>query len=112
MTYAKLSFAAAFAAGALIATAASAQEDAMYVRLGGYDLSSEQGAKQVMKRIETAAEQFCGVVNPREMARVALQHKCVVTMTGKAVAKLNAPLVTALQARRHPATVEVAFGQP
>ena len=81
---------------ALVAGAAYAQEDTMRVRIGDLNLQQEYGAKVALRRIKSASESFCGghMIPAAELSRPV--RKCRQTMTDKAVAQLDAPLVTAI----------------
>jgi UrcA family protein len=90
--------AAALGLTAVAAPAASARtevEGVMIVRVGDLNTSSREGAQSALRRIRAAAQQFCGEPT-RDLGRHFAEQRCVHRMTGKAVASLNAPLVTAL----------------
>ena len=83
---------------ALIGTVAHAEDGTMRVRVGDLNLQHQDGAKVALQRIKSAATAFCGgeVTSPLEFAQSV--RSCRKAMTGKAVAQLDAPLVTALYA--------------
>jgi UrcA family protein len=91
----KIAAAAAVLGFAGVAGAASAQEDIMIVRVGDLNTKGHEGAEIALRRIKTAANQFCGP-KTRDLTLSQEQRRCVKQMTGKAVASLNAPMVTAL----------------
>lgn len=85
-----------FAAGAVPAQAQ--EEDAMIVRLQGLDLQSEPGAEIALRRVKNAAVAFCGAPARRFVDKRV--RACREEMMGKAVHKLDAPVVTALYETR------------
>lgn len=91
----KIAAAAAVLGFAGVASAASAQEDIMIVRVGDLNTKGHEGAATALRRIKTAANAFCGPQN-RDLGANHARQLCVQKMTGKAVASLNAPMVTAL----------------
>lgn len=93
----KIAAAAAVLGLAGVAGAASAQEDIMVVRVGDLNTASHQGAEIALRRIKTAATQFCGP-QTRDLGATYAQQRCARRMTQKAVSSLNAPMVTALYA--------------
>ena len=99
MSNIRLAFGAAFTATTAGSTVAAAGEDQMRVSLAGYDLGSQHGAQVALRRIETAAEAFCGDADARDRARKSAQRACVARMIDNAVDPLNATQVTALQGR-------------
>jgi UrcA family protein len=98
----------AIAAAALgftgLAGAASAEgfgQDQMTVRVGDLNTHSQAGATSALRRIKNAANAFCGP-QPIQLQGVVAHQRCVKEMTGKAVAKLDAPMVTALYSGASP----------
>jgi UrcA family protein len=77
------------------AGAASAKEDIMVVRVGDLNTSSHDGAQIALRRIKNASTRFCGP-QTRDLGTSFEQKRCEKRMTQKAVASLNAPMVTAL----------------
>lgn len=77
------------------ASAATPREDIMVVRMGDLNVASQAGANSALRRIKAAATQFCGE-SSRDLNRHFEQQRCANRMTGKAVASLNAPMVTSL----------------
>lgn len=68
----------------------------MRVSVSGLDLNSSTGARMALARIRDAARGFCGDPgNIMDLARRAETRACYTHMTYLAVAKLDAPLVTA-----------------
>ena len=90
--------AAFLATSVLTAGAAQAQNDIMVVRLGDLNVSSTQGAQVALRRIQSAASQFCSDGDSRNLGRIAEHRACEARMVGKAVRSLDAPVVTALYA--------------
>jgi UrcA family protein len=65
------------------------------------DLSTHDGARVLLKRINSAAKETCGpapVMSPLTPAAPGHYDRCVEQAADKAVAQLNAPLVVALHA--------------
>ena len=65
------------------------------------DLSTHDGARALLKRINSAAKETCGpapVMSPLTPAAPGHYDRCVEQAADKAVAQLNAPLVVALHA--------------
>ena len=68
---------------------------------------SPQGAETALRRIKSAANAFCGPAS-REVGRAFAQKGCVKRMTTQAVARLDAPLVTALHSPHQPIRLATA----
>ena len=79
-----------------IAGGAHAEEGVMRVKVGDINVHSDAGARTAFKRINLAARDFCGPLQGYSAAYPAEVRACRKEMTDKAVAKLDAPLVTAL----------------
>ena len=102
-------------AGALLALAAPAaagvhpakdQPDVLSttVRYGDLDLNRTAGADMVLGRIARAARDVCGEAPaPRDLAKRARYRACLATATDTAVARIDAPVVTARHQGRNPA---------
>lgn len=90
------------AALALSGFAAHAEEATMRVRVGDLNVHEEPGARAALRRIKYAVNNFCGPINGYPLGITRASKECRKDMTDKAVAKLDAPMVTALYA---PATV-------
>lgn len=63
------------------------------------DLSTPDGARALLKRINTAAKEACGpapVMSPLTPIAATLHERCIAQASDKAVAEVNAPLVVAL----------------
>jgi UrcA family protein len=80
--------------------AATPQQGTMRVQIGDLNTTSTAGAKVTLSRIRHAAQKFCGE-GSRDLSRQAQEKRCVKEMTGKAVAKLNSPTVTAMYTGSH-----------
>jgi UrcA family protein len=91
----------AFVASTATAEAETAQ---MRVKIGDLDLKTETGAQQALKRIKTAAREFCEV--PLELPLTRGFERCHRDLVAKAVSQLDAPMVTALA--NPPKAVQVA----
>ena len=95
------------AALALSGFAAHAEEAAMRVRIGDLNVHEEPGARAALRRIKFAADNFCGAISgPLSVTRAS--KECRKEMTDKAVAKLDAPMVTALYAPQTATTTQLA----
>lgn len=75
---------------------ARAAEDTMVVRMGDLNVATESGAQSALRRIREAADRFCGGHGVRSIQVQTAAATCRGEMVGKAVAKLDAPVVTAL----------------
>ena len=77
--------------------AALAEDGQMHVRLGDLNLQNAAGARVALNRIHASAGAFCGAGEEKlTLDRTVQVEACMKQMTGKAVAALAAPLVTAL----------------
>jgi UrcA family protein len=88
---------------AAVSPAAAADPDIVSVRVPIADLNlhSGAGAAAALYRIRAAARTICGADSGRlPLARAALQSACVKSTVDRAVARLDAPMVTALNAGR------------
>jgi UrcA family protein len=91
------------AASLLAASAAHAQTPAVdasqsaFVRIADLDLTRLSGARAVLDRIQAAATSVCGPrADIRDLNGQAAFNHCRTDTISRAVARLNAPLVTAL----------------
>ncbi|RYG34259.1 MAG: UrcA family protein [Burkholderiales bacterium] len=101
-------FSAAIAIGAVVlavgsmsgvAQAQTAAKPATAVSYADLDLSTHDGARVLLKRINSAAKEACGpapVMSPLTPAAATLHDRCVEQAADKAVADVNAPLLVAL----------------
>lgn len=81
---------------AIVAPALAHAEDAqMRVKVGDLNLASDAGASTALRRIGTAANSFCGG-GGEAILQLQAYRQCRQTMMAKAVARLDAPRVTAL----------------
>jgi UrcA family protein len=80
---------------------AKAAEDSMVVRLGDLNVASDAGAQAALRRIRDAADRFCGGRGERSLRTQLAVGACRGEMVGKAVARLDAPSVTALHQGQH-----------
>jgi len=70
-----------------------------HVSYADLDLSTQDGARALLKRINSAAKEACGpdpVMSPLTPAAPTLYDRCIAEAADTAVANLNAPLVLAL----------------
>ena len=66
------------------------------VRFSDLDLGRASGAELMLSRLERAARDVCGEApSPRELQKRTRYRACVATATQAAVARVDAPLVTA-----------------
>jgi UrcA family protein len=94
-------FGAALCAMTLTATAAAAApapqpQDVMVVRLSDLDTGHSAGAQAALRRIKSAAAQFCGEDGGRDLGRHFEQQRCMTRMVSKAVDALGSSQVAQL----------------
>ena len=66
------------------------------VRFSDLDLNRAAGAEQMLVRLERAAGDVCGEApSPREVGKRSRYRACVATTLDRAVASIDAPLLTA-----------------
>jgi UrcA family protein len=97
----------AFVAGALLLAgplSARAEDGSMTVRVSDLNLNAPAGAHAALRRARTAAQGFCGDADIRDLQRANLIFACQERMTGRAVAAMRAPMVSALYEGTAPAT--------
>ena len=76
------------------------------VSFADLELSSPAGAKSVLNRIHAAAKTVCGgEPDIRLLERSAIYHSCMKATVERAVASLDSPAVTALNAGEPGATM-------
>ena len=97
-------------------TPTSPDSQAESVSLTGLDLHSERGAKLALSRIRQAAKDVCGVpVDVGPIWASARPNTCVITVVDRAVAKLDDPMVSALNSGhgrlRRPTRRRTAIGR-
>lgn len=85
-----------FALLAFMGPAAHAEEATMRVSVYDLNLNAEPGAQIALRRIKSSSVAFCGGAVIRPVGSALAKAACSKTMTAKAVALLDAPLVTAL----------------
>lgn len=81
------------------AQAQTSARTAATVSYADLDLSTQDGARALLKRINIAAKEACGpepVMSPLTPAAPTLHERCITQAADKAVAEVNAPLVVAL----------------
>jgi UrcA family protein len=88
--------AGAFAAAGLAQAQMRAETDTMTVRVDDLNLASARGAAIALRRVDQAARTFCGDPRWHDLGRIQVSGRCRSEMTGRAVAQIAAPLVTAL----------------
>jgi UrcA family protein len=62
-----------------------------YVNYGDLDLSTEQGAVTLYKRIANAARLVCPTPTPRNMKMKRIADQCIEDAVSRAVADVNSP---------------------
>ena len=75
---------------------AHAEDGLMRVKVGDLNLASDAGASTALRRIGTASTRFCGGGGSEAILQLHAYRQCRQTMMAKAVARLDAPRVTAL----------------
>ncbi|WP_395670246.1 UrcA family protein [Phenylobacterium sp.] len=101
----KMVFSAVASVLLLGASAAQAQDDRMVVKISDVNTSSMAGAATVLSRVDRAARVFCGERDLRDLGRSYLILRCRREMTGKAVVKIDRPMVTALYEQVQPTII-------
>jgi UrcA family protein len=82
------------------ASAAEPTRTAVEVRYGDLNLATEKGATTLLRRIDRAAREACGL-DPWQRGFVrAGQRACYAEAVGKAVGRVDAPMVTQVYAAR------------
>lgn len=82
-----------------VAQAQTAASPATTVSYADLDLSTADGARVLLKRINAAAKEACGpapVMSPLTPVAATLHERCIAQAADKAVAEVNAPLLAAL----------------
>lgn len=98
-TFQTLSVAAlVLAAVALPATAAETRRAAVEVTYADLNLSSEEGAAALIRRLDQAAKQVCGVDYRQRGFLRRTQRACHDQTLTKAIANVDAPMVTQMYA--------------
>jgi UrcA family protein len=94
------------ASGAATYTDSKGADERVVVSVNAHDLdlSGRTGASIMLERLDNAAMEACGALDGslREYRRLVQRSACHATRMDRAVAELNAPLVTELYARRAP----------
>lgn len=100
----------AIAPGAAQAQPASSQESvSVRISYADLNLSSSEGAREMMGRIESAARIICGESSTNnDLSERAREHSCVDATMSEAVRSLDAPSVSALSDQRRGAATFVA----
>jgi UrcA family protein len=93
-----VALAACLAAGG-VATARAALPAAtpsVRVDYGDLDLATQQGSHELYARINAAARQVCGPVDPRDLAGVMSARACKARAIAQAVRDVNSPNLAAM----------------
>ena len=89
--------------------AANPESVSVRISFADLNLSSSQGAREMMGRIEDAARVICGEPSANnDLAERVREHACVSQTESDAVRSLDAPTVTALSDSRRGAETFVA----
>jgi UrcA family protein len=100
-------FGLAAVAGPVSAQAAPGGEISIKVQTGDIDLSKPAGAAVMLQRIHNAASKICGPA-PTDWLHFGAQYKaCLKETSDRAVARLDSPMVTAMNGGA-PSSVRVA----
>lgn len=92
--------ACAVSAPSAIAASVHDEPEAMTVSYADLDLSNEEGAEALYRRIRSAARTVCDVSVSRDLREIRLARDCYDAAVTEAVATLDTPLVTALHRNR------------
>jgi UrcA family protein len=93
--------AACLLGGALSAAHAASPADGvptMVVSYGDLNLSTDDGARTLYRRIAAAARQVCPLEDPRDLVGTAHSNACRTQAVARAVRDINSPRVAALHA--------------
>ena len=102
----------AFSGLTAVANAQSLDVSTRQVSYADLNLSNRAGAEAMLNRIEAAAQQVCGgKPHNGEMQDMTRYRACVSAAEKKAVADLNAPMVTQLYAQRTGTSDDTTFSQ-
>jgi UrcA family protein len=82
------------------ASADTTETVSVKVRYGDLNLASQAGATEMLQRIHHAAKQACVPSSGDPLDRMYWYEPCVRKATNQAVAKLDSPIVTALNSGR------------
>jgi len=93
--------------GSAQANADSAQVLTKTITYDARTLNSNQGAKTLYARLQSAAQEVCSPPEKRELSRRRVWQSCVDTAVESAVLKINSPLVSAVH---NQATLRAAAG--
>jgi UrcA family protein len=85
---------------ASFATTSNGSVRSLTVNFGELDLSKPAGAEALYKRIKRAANVVCGGYSSPMSWNFAEKNRCIQTAVDEAVAKVNAPLLTALHTNK------------
>ncbi|HEY1562839.1 MAG TPA: UrcA family protein [Caulobacteraceae bacterium] len=89
--------------------ASNSESVSVRINFADLNLSSQQGAREMMGRIEGAARIICGESSANnDLAERSREHACVNQTVSDAVRSLDAPTVTALRDSRRGAETFVA----
>jgi UrcA family protein len=88
------------AAGASVAEAATQSADvpSMVVRYADLDITTEQGAHTLYRRIVAAAQYVCPRADIRDLGRFAESRSCQAQATARAVQAVSSPRLAAVYA--------------
>lgn len=91
--------------GTQAASAAQPADTAVSVRYADLNLNTDAGAATLYDRLQVAAQQVCGAVNARDVARQGAAARCRNEVVAEAVSHISSPQLAAVfAARTHHAT--------
>lgn len=90
----------AFAAMATPLAAKETSRNAVTLSYADLDLTSEAGANALLRRVDRAARQVCGITHAQRGLFQRQRRQCVAETVGETVAKIDAPVVTQMHATR------------
>jgi UrcA family protein len=88
--------------GSSMAHAATAADNvpSVAVQYSAIDLSSDEGARNLYRRIATAAQAVCPNANPRDLDAFALSKSCQSEAIARAVRDVRSPRLAAVSGTR------------
>jgi UrcA family protein len=88
-------------------TAKAAESRSLAVSYHDLDLTQFEGAEALYDRIVRASREVCGKIGPWPIDTAAIVHECRNNATARAVADVNAPMLTTYYAARNGGTAKV-----
>lgn len=78
------------------------------IRYADLDIDTVEGATQLLKRINSAADSVCARLDHGDLASAANSDRCKSKLTSAAVARVNNPVLAAVYKSAHPSARTVA----